>query len=382
MAYGRDVRVCTVKQNGLAVRGTGWRILIPPGPDMTEGRSLMQKALRELLGRVAVALLVLLTPTAAIAQDAVTWKAVSNTRNSAHFTEKWKWFADEMKARTEERVSVQVSSFPELGLTGQELIRVLNANLVDIAEVVTGYVSGDVPLMEGVQLPGVFETYEQSQRGYQAWMDQVVSSRQGVLGGKPVATFAFSSQYLWSKFPLETLDDLKGKKVRVFAAAQADFFRALGAEPVSIPLAEVYTALERGVVDAVVTGPESGAGLRLWEVLDHVSDLRLGVGAGYIVVSTPSYDRLSDADKAAFDDLLPRLNELGWSLGADDTKAGLEEVEAKGIVLTIPGKPEWQERLTEIARNVVVANWIERAGPESKEIFNTVLGDIAGFTVE
>lgn len=327
----------------------------------------------------------LVAPQAVSAQDSgepINWKAVSNTRNSLQFTEKWQWLADQLNERTDGRMTLEVSSFPELGLTGQELIRMLDVNLMDMAEVVTGYVSGDVPLMEGVQLPGVYRDYDQAREGYEAWMAQVVEPRAEVLGGKPIATFAFSSQYLWSKFPVNSLDDLEGKKIRVFAVAQADYFTALGAEPVSIPLAEVYTALERGVVDAVVTGPESGAGMKLWEVVDHVVDLRLGVGAGYVVVSQDSLDALPDDVRAVFEELQPELNELGWSLGTKDTKAGLDEVQANGITATIPAKDEWQAELDEIARTVVVPNWAKRAGPESAGAFNEVLGPLVGFTIE
>ncbi len=150
----------------------------------------------------------LFMPAAVSAQETVAWKAVSNTRNSSQFTEKWQWFAEQMKEKTGGSVDVQVSSFPELGLTGQELVRLLNSNLVDIAEVVTGYVSGDAPLMEGVQLPGVLADYAQAKAAYDAWLPAVVEPNQAVVGGKPIGSFAFSAQYLWSKFPVNSLDDL------------------------------------------------------------------------------------------------------------------------------------------------------------------------------
>ncbi|MDB5510693.1 MAG: twin-arginine translocation signal protein [Enterovirga sp.] len=311
----------------------------------------------------------------------MTWKAVSNTRNSKQFTDKWPWIAQELSRQTGGKISLEVSSFPELGLTGQELIRILNANLMDMAEVVTGYVSGDVPLMEGVQLPGVFKDYDQARRAYEAWSTAVVEPRERVIGGKPIASFAFSSQYLWSKFPMNSLEDLKGKKVRIFSKGQADFFNALGAEPVSIPLAEIYTALERGTVDAVVTGPESGAGLRLWEVLGYVTDLQLGPGAGFVVVSRKTWDKLSPEFRKVVEAMQPRMNELGWSLGADDTKAGLDLSIEKGLKATIPGKPEWQAQITKVAREVVVANWVKRAGPDASKAFNGTLSPIVGFSV-
>jgi TRAP-type C4-dicarboxylate transport system substrate-binding protein len=241
-------------------------------------------------------------------------------------------------------------------------------------------VSGDAPLFEGVQLPGVYKDYDAARRGYEAWLPAVVQPRERVVGGRPIASFAFSSQYLWSKFLVNSLDDLKGKKVRIFAKSQADFFQALGAEPVSIPLAEVYTALERGTVDAVVTGPESGAGLKLNEVVGHVTDLQLGVGAGFVVVSRRSWDTLPADLKKVVEGLIPELNRLGWVLGAEDTKLGIDTVLQRGMKMT-EVKPEWRPVLEKIARETVVPGWAKRAGAEGTKAFNETLAPIVGFKI-
>jgi TRAP-type transport system periplasmic protein len=315
------------------------------------------------------------------AEKPIRWRGVANTRNSKQFTDKWNWLEKELPRLTTDRLSLEVSSFPELGLTGSELIRLLNVNLVDIAEVVTGYVSGDAPLFEGVQLPGVYKDYDQARRGYEAWVPAVVEPREKVVGGRAIGSFAFSSQYLWSKFPVRSLDDLKAKKVRIFAKSQADLLGALGAEPVSIPLAEVYTALARGTVDAVVTGPESGAGLRVYEVAGYITDLQLGVGAGFVVISRQSWDRLPADIKKTVEGLIPELNRLGWSLGEEDTKLGLDTSVQKGMEATIPAKEQWRPALNRIAREVVVPGWVNRAGPDGIKAFNQALAPIVGFTI-
>ena len=106
---------------------------------------------RLVLGLSAGAVAAAAVHTSASAQATVTWKCVANTRLSRQFTVKWKWLADEMGERTKGRMKFDVVSFPELGMTGAELIRVLNAGILDAGEVVTGYVSGEVPIVEGAQ---------------------------------------------------------------------------------------------------------------------------------------------------------------------------------------------------------------------------------------
>ncbi|HZP88259.1 MAG TPA: TRAP transporter substrate-binding protein [Burkholderiales bacterium] len=60
----------------------------------------------------------------------------------------------------------------------------------------------------------------------------------------------YGVESLVSKKPLRTLADFKGLKIRAPQGMSGDIFSRLGAAPVQLPGSEVYTALERGVVDA------------------------------------------------------------------------------------------------------------------------------------
>jgi len=66
-----------------------------------------------------------------------------------------------------------------------------------------------------------------------------------VIGCGPYAREAFVSS-----LPIKTIDDLKGVKVRSPEGMASDVFRRAGAAPVSLPFSEVYTSLEKGLVEA------------------------------------------------------------------------------------------------------------------------------------
>jgi len=50
--------------------------------------------------------------------------------------------------------------------------------------------------------------------------------------------------------PLDGVDDLKGLKMRAPEGPIANVFAAFGAAPVNLPSSEVYTSIDKGVVDA------------------------------------------------------------------------------------------------------------------------------------
>lgn len=335
------------------------------------------------LGALLLGLAIVTAPAASTAQEAdVQWRGVALQRLDLHWPERWVWFQEQLAERTDGRFQLELVTFPELGLTGSELIRLLSTGLLDAADVVTGYVSGEVPLFEGVQLPGVYKDYDEAQEGYEAWLAGVVEPREQAVGGKVLTSFAFASQFLWTNFPVNELSDLQNKKIRVFAKAQADYLATFGVEPVNLPLADVYTALQLGTVDGAVTGPEFAAGAKLWEVVSHVTDLRLGVGAGFMVVSQQSWDALPEDMRAVVAELMPELRERAWELGRRNTEDNLEVVVENGMETTIPAKEEWGPALQEATLDVVLKGWAERAGPEGRESFNEHLASIVGFAME
>ena len=346
---------------------------------MTHGKPVDR---RSVLRFGAAGIAAALAPRAGAQDKSVTWKVVANTRTSSQFSVKWVWLTEQLAKRTNGRFKLDVVTFPELGMTGAELIRLLNIGTIDAGEVVTGYVSGEFPLIEGAQMVGVYENLDQARRAYEAWMKLVAEPNAKQMGGVPISTLAFTTQLLWSKFPVNSLADIKGKKIRIFAKAQADYMTALGATAVSIPIGDVYSALERGVIDGCVTGPEIAAGFKYHEVVQYVTDLLLGPGAGYVVVSDKAWRSLPADMRKEFEALLPEMRKISWELAARDDKQHLDTVVSRGIKPTIPAKPEWVPQLKKISQEVVVPAWASRSGPRAAPAFNEAIAPIVGFAIK
>ena len=66
--------------------------------------------------------------------------------------------------------------------------------------------------------------------------------------------FRRPSFHIFSNKPIESVDDLKGMRVRTTNTYRA-FLEAAGSIPVSTSRGEIYTSLERGVVDAYINIP-------------------------------------------------------------------------------------------------------------------------------
>jgi TRAP-type mannitol/chloroaromatic compound transport system substrate-binding protein len=102
---------------------------------------------------------------------------------------------------------------------------------------------------------GGFETPYQMQK----WMEygggnELARELYGRYGGHFVGGVWYGQETLISKRPIRTLEQFRGVKIRAPQGIGQDIFQRLGAAPVNLPGSEVYTALERGVVDAADWG--------------------------------------------------------------------------------------------------------------------------------
>jgi TRAP-type C4-dicarboxylate transport system substrate-binding protein len=316
--------------------------------------------------------------TADLALAQQKWKAVATSRPTPQFT-LWTWLAEELGKRTNGQITMDVVSLPELGLTGFELVRVTKAGLVDVSDVILAYVAGEVPVLEGVDLPGLFPDLDTSVKAHVGFMP-AVKKHEDKLGGVVLGGYLWPGQYLFSRKPIRGPADLKGLKVRVYGPAQTEFARALGMEPVSIAFAETYTALERGTVDAAFTGTYPGFALKFYEVTKYLVDVNHGPVAGAFVISKRTWDKQGPELRAILTKLGEDFSERGWEIGRRTTKEGIDKNREKGMEL-IPSTPAMAAAVKDVVAKVVLPSWLKRSGPDAKAIFNQYLAPYSGITV-
>jgi len=293
----------------------------------------------------------------------------------------WDWAAEEIKKRSNGEMEITITSMPELGLTGFELVRVLGAGLVDLADVLPTYVAGDIPVIEGGDLLGIFKNYDTAVKGHLAWEKVLRDKYSARLGSVVLGSWPWSQQMLYSKRDVKTMDDYKGMRIRVFSPAMAQFVSALGAEPVSLPYAEVYTALDRGTIDGAITCALCGWEQKLHEVTDYLLDAHMGTAVTTLfVVSNKTWAKLNDKQKAILSQLGAEFTERGWSFGSQWAEEGIRN-------LTGPGKmklstvPAERAPIENIVKTRIGPWWAKRAGAEPTKDWNDTLGPIVGFTI-
>lgn len=78
-----------------------------------------------------------------------------------------------------------------------------------------------------------------------------------------------ASANFMTNFPMNSVADLKGKKIAA-SGPRADLIKAMGGVPVNVTAAEMYTALQRGMVDGITYPPYTGLSYKFYEVVKYV----------------------------------------------------------------------------------------------------------------
>src|SRR5690606_24887589 len=105
--------------------------------------------------------------------------------------------------------------------------------------------------------------------------------------------------------PIRTIADLKGLRLRA-PTELLSVLKNLGADPVNMPMGEVYSALAKGVIDGVVAPVDTFRTLHFAEVAKYYSELKVPRGAyPSRAIGTRAWNRLSVEHRALLEDAVP-----------------------------------------------------------------------------
>ena len=139
---------------------------------------------------------------------------------------------------------------------------------------------------------------------------------------------------LVSKVPLDGVDDLKGLKMRAPEGLVQSVFAAAGAAPVNLPGSEVYTSLDKGVIDAAdysVFSTNQAQGLH--------DIAKNPVYPGFhslplveVSMNKSEWDDLPDDLKTTLTESVEEFAQLQVKTLAEADKKAVEEAKAKGNI--------------------------------------------------
>ena len=189
-------------------------------------------------------------------------------------------------------------------LSADEQVTGLRSGTIDFMFHTSSYITRSFEILGITGLPGVVdELYKHGDRLametplWQLINDELAKENIFMLtaGGG-----ILEPEYVWGTGePISSLDDLKGKKVRVVSYEASTALEDYGVASVRIPSSETYLALQRGTVDAIVANISTVLGRSLQEQLDYAYKMPITAYTIALFVLKDRWDQYDEATKSA-----------------------------------------------------------------------------------
>jgi len=190
------------------------------------------------------------------------------------------------------------------------------------------------PALNGMLLPFLFDNYDVLKKVMMSPQTRELLGSLNEVGVKGFAVMISDFRhFVNNKRPISRLEDLKGLKLRVVEAPlYVDMFRALGVSVTALPYAELYTALQTGVIDGAELNHSSLWTMKLYEVVKYVSHTTFFFPAA-VVMNLKRYQELSPDIQKALSDAARETVPYNLQIQIEEDRATEKLLKEKGMVM-------------------------------------------------
>jgi len=253
------------------------------------------------------------------------WPATSSI--SKEVFEPW---AKQIETESDGRLKVEL--YPSAGLAKADVTYESAAKgTIDIGSQAHGYTNGRFPLTQITELPGLSNSATQMGCMLQTLYDDGTLASEYedshllfMYGAGP------GSLHTTDKL-IRTPEDMKGMRIRRPSAVAGDIIESAGASPVGLPATDIYTSLQRGVIDGLSFAWSPTGDFRLTELTNAHTNIPFYSSALLVTMNKDKYQGLPDDLKKIIDDNSGKVmaDIAGEMFDREDAKF-MEEARAKG----------------------------------------------------
>ena len=252
--------------------------------------------------------------------------------------------AEEIKEKTQGRV---VFKYYPGGVMGNDdnVLRKIRIGQLHGGAIAIGSLSQLTPDVTIYGLPFLFTSHDEAERIRKVtdpMLSKLIDNSGFVCFG--IAQGGFT--YLMSKEPVNSFDDLRHQKSWIPENSDVGLsvYRNVGITPISLPLSDVLTGLQTGLINTVITSPIAALALQWHTYVNYAVDLPLNYLAATMIVDKNVFIKLSEADQQTVREVMTKVYKTIDAQNKIDSEAAREALINQGVKfvkLNVKEKPEW-----------------------------------------
>jgi TRAP-type C4-dicarboxylate transport system substrate-binding protein len=274
------------------------------------------------------------------------------------------FFAKEIEKETGGKLTVTVHAGASL-FKAPEIKRAVATGQAQMGEVLISIHENEDPVFGVDTIPFLATSYPDAKKLNDA-RKAAMAAKLDSQGIKLLYIVPWGPQGLYAKKDVNTVDDLKGLKMRAYNVGTTRIAELAGAQAVTIQAAELPQALATGTINAFMTSGSTGYDSKVWETMTHYYDLKAWIPSNLTFVNKAAFAGL---DKATQDGILKAAaaaEARGWAIAEEKAGWYVAQLKAKGMKVVEPS-PALRAGLKQIV-DKLTADWIAKAGSAGKAV--------------
>src|SRR5690625_2475964 len=303
---------------------------------------------------------------ASMATAATTWTMSTEQPDNNYLTQNARQFAEDIKEATNGELEINVQSNSVL-LKRQEVKRGVQQGVVQIGEMLVAAIGNEDPMFEVDSVPLLASSFDESERLWKATRD-VLAERLDKQGIVLVYGSPWPPQGIYTKDPIDSLEDLAGVRFRAYSAATSRLVSLMGAVPTTVNTPEVPQAFSTGVIDAMLTSPATGVDSQAWDYVKYYYDAQVFIPQSFVIANKRMFERLPEEVQQAVMEAGERAEARGWQMARDQTAQLTQTLADNGMEVN-----QLPEKLAEEMHAIgeqMTKEWLEKAGADGQKVLD------------
>ncbi len=294
------------------------------------------------------------------------WDLPSGYGENTFQTKNLEQFAADLKSASGGKLEITVHPGGSL-FKQPEIKRAMQTGLAPAGEFIISGLANENPLFGADSIPFLATSYPDAKRLYDAAkpVQEKVLAKQGI---KMLFSVPWPGQSLYSVKPIDSVDDLKGTKMRAYNPATTKIAQMLGASPVTIQLPELGQALATGAVDNFLTSSASGADGKLYEQVKYFYPVNAWLPRNVTAVNQKAFDSLDKATQSVVLKAAADAEARGWKASEQVDNDSIKVLKENGVTVAPPSKSV-SAALKKIGEKMT-KEWLASAGKDGKTIID------------
>lgn len=272
--------------------------------------------------------------------------------------------ADEIEQRTAGRVAIRFYPGGTMG-SDTAVLRKMRIGQLQGGIFLAGGLSAIDPDFEIYNLPLLFRSYDEVD-AVRRQMDSRLIDGLREYGYVAFGMTETGFTYLMSAAPTRTFADLAGRKAWIPQddAISLAIVDAAGLSPVPLPISDVLTGLQTGLIDTVAAPPVGAIALQWFTKAPFVTDLPITYVCGAIAVTEKAFNALAPADAAIVREVLEKTNETLDARSRADNEEARRALIQQGVEFVTPteeARRQWDSIAAEATRELVSKQGYDRS---------------------